>query len=123
MRILRIQAEGLPLYKKPFDISFYAVQRVQNCHLQSVHNLFGNIYINTVEALAGINASGKTTALETISFTSMLLSAAPLSSNFVPKILAENLPFDERDDSYKETRWRQRDTDLVREVVEKKCYQ
>ncbi len=91
MRILRIQAEGLPLYKKPFDISFYAVQRVQNCHLQSVHNLFGNIYINTVEALAGINASGKTTALETISFTSMLLSAAPLSSNFVPKILAENV--------------------------------
>lgn len=89
MRILRIRVNGLPLYKNLFDISFCAVQRVQSNHLNSVFNLFGNIYVNTVEAFAGINASGKTTALKVISFTSMLLGAEPLSAEFVPQILAE----------------------------------
>lgn len=91
MRILRIRVKGLPLYKNLFDISFCAVQRVQNNHLNSVFNLFGNIYVNTVEAFAGINASGKTTALKVISFTSVLLGAAPLSAEFVPQILAEEV--------------------------------
>lgn len=40
MKILRIKIDGLPLYKNPFDISFYAVQRVQKNHLNSVFNLF-----------------------------------------------------------------------------------
>jgi hypothetical protein len=53
--------------------------------------LFGNIYVNTVEAFAGINASGKTTALKVISFTSMLLGATPLSAEFVPQILGEGI--------------------------------
>lgn len=91
MKILRIRASGLPLYKKPFDISFCAVQRVQNNHLKSLYNLFGNIYVNTVEAFAGINASGKTTALRVVSFTSLLLSAAPLNAEFIPQILGDNV--------------------------------
>ncbi len=91
MRILRIKVNGLPLYKNQFDISFYAVQRVQNNHLNSVSHLYGNIYVNTVEAFAGINATGKTTALKVISFTSKLLEARPLSADFVPQILGENI--------------------------------
>lgn len=91
VRILRIRVNGLPLYKNSFDVSFYAVQRVQNNHLNSVFNLFGNIYVNTVEGFAGINASGKTTALKIISFTSMLLKAAPLNAEFVPQILGEGM--------------------------------
>lgn len=90
MKILRVRVEGLSLYKKQFDVSFYAVQRVQNSHLNSVFNLFGNININNAEAFVGINASGKTTALKVISFTNMLLSAAPLSASYVPQILDEN---------------------------------
>ena len=43
MKILRIKVDGLPLYKNPFDISFYAVQRVQKNHLNSVFYLFGII--------------------------------------------------------------------------------
>lgn len=91
MRILRIKVNGLPLYKNAFDISFYAVQRVQNNHLNSVFNLFGNIYVNTVEAFAGINASGKTMALRVVSFTSLLLSATPLSADFIPNILGDGI--------------------------------
>ena len=91
MRILRLRVNGLPLYKNEFDISFYAVQRVHKNHLNSVFNLFGNIYVNTIEAFAGINASGKTTALNVVSFTSLLLSATPLSAEFVPQILGDEI--------------------------------
>lgn len=91
MKILRIRVKGLPLYKNSFDVSFYAVQRVQNNHLNSVFNLFGNIYVNAVEGFAGINASGKTTALKVVSFTSMLLGSAPLSAEFIPQILGDGI--------------------------------
>lgn len=91
MKILRIKVQGLSLYKNIFDISFCAVQRVHKNHLNSVFNLFGNIYVNTVEAFAGINASGKTTALKVVSFTSVLLGAAPLSTEFVPQILDDGI--------------------------------
>ena len=91
MKILRIKVQGLSLYKNIFDISFCAVQRVHINHLNSVFNLFGNIYVNTVEAFAGINASGKTTALKVVSFTSVLLGADPLSAEFVPQILDDGI--------------------------------
>ncbi len=91
MKILRIKVNGLPLYKNPFEISFCAVQRVQSNHLNSVYNLFGNIYVNTVEAFAGINASGKTTALKVVSFTSLLLNATPLNAEFIPQILGDDI--------------------------------
>ena len=91
MKILRIKVQGLSLYKNIFDISFCAVQRVHKNHLNSVFNLFGNIYVNTVEAFAGINASGKTTALKVVSFTSVLLGADPLSAEFVPQILDDGI--------------------------------
>lgn len=91
MRILRIKVDGLPIYRDPFDISFLAVQRVQSNHLDSVVNLFGNIYVNAVEGFVGINASGKTTALNVISFAGGLLNATPLSAEYIPSILAENI--------------------------------
>lgn len=91
MKILRIKVNGLPLYKNPFEISFCAVQRVQSNHLNSVYNLFGNIYVNTVEAFAGINASGKTTALKVVSFTGLLLNATPLNAESIPQILGDDI--------------------------------
>ena len=91
MRILTIKANGLPLYKDSFYVSFIATQKVMSSHLNSVSNLFGNIYINSAEAFIGINAAGKTTALKVISFTCLLLSAQPLNADFVPDILATNI--------------------------------
>lgn len=92
MRLLRIRVEGLPLYKKSFDVSFYAQQRVQEGHLSVLHRLFGNIYVNTANAFIGINASGKTTALRVISFASMILCALPLNSEGVPNLLGDETP-------------------------------
>ena len=91
MKLLRVAVNGLPLYKDIFDVSFYAVQRVQENHLNSVNKLFGNIYVNAVEAFIGINASGKTTALKVISFVRMLLDAMPLNAEYVPDILKEDV--------------------------------
>lgn len=92
MNILRIKAEGLPLYSSPFDTTFFATQRVQGEHISNLSHLFGNIYTNTVEAFIGINASGKTTALKVFSFSCALLSGIPLNSGFIPKILGDNQP-------------------------------
>jgi len=89
MKILRIKVDGLPLYKDSFDVMFCAVQRVQENHLNMVYNLFGNIYTNNVQAYIGINASGKTTALKILSFTSNLLSGAALDSAPYNSIIGE----------------------------------
>ena len=90
MRLLRVRAEGLALYKEPFDVSIYAQQRIQTGHLNALHNLFGNIYVNTVNAFIGINASGKTTALRVISFASQLLCASPLEASPFFRILKDD---------------------------------
>ena len=87
MRLLRVRAEGLALYKEPFDVSIFAQQRIQTGHLNALHNLFGNIYVNTANAFIGINASGKTTALRVISFASQLLCASPLTASPFYRIL------------------------------------
>lgn len=90
MRILRIKVDGLPLYKNSFEVTFYAMQRVMDTHLDSVSRLFGNIYINSAEAIIGINASGKTTALKVVSYVGALLAAKPLNSAYLPNILADD---------------------------------
>lgn len=87
MKILRIHVEGLPLYKEDIDLSFYAAQRVQDSHKNEVSHLFSNIYVNNAEAFAGINASGKTSALNIIDFSFKLLQAQPLNNCNAPKIL------------------------------------
>lgn len=90
MRLLRIKVDGLPLYKDSFEVKFYAMQRVMDTHLDSVSRLFGNIYINSAEAIIGINASGKTTALKVVSYVGALLAAKPLNSVYLPSILADD---------------------------------
>ena len=96
MKILRIRVEGLPLYQQEVDISFLAAQRVQANHQGAVSKLFGNIYVNNAEAFIGINASGKTTALNIVVFTCTLLNAQPLNSEIVPDVIGtdENTVFD-----------------------------
>lgn len=83
MKILNIRVTGLPLYNNPVELPFYAVQRVENKHLDMVHNLFGGIYINAAEAFIGINASGKTTALRIVSFAQLLLTGTALNAAVV----------------------------------------
>ena len=47
MKLLRITAEGLPLFKEKLDLSFYAQQRVAEEQKNILYPLFSNIYMNS----------------------------------------------------------------------------
>ena len=46
MKLLRITADGLPLFKEKLDICFYAQQRVSEEQKEQLHPLFSNVYLN-----------------------------------------------------------------------------
>ena len=66
MKLLRITADGLPLFREKLDLCFYAQQRVSEEHQDNLYPLFSNIYLNPTNAFIGINASGKTSVLKVI---------------------------------------------------------
>ncbi len=80
MKVLKIQASGLKLFKKEIEIDFYAKQRVSSDKNEMLTNVFSNIYINNVVSMVGINASGKTTILKVISFALQLLKNEPINT-------------------------------------------
>lgn len=50
MKVLRITAQGLPLFKEELDISFFAQQRVADDDKDLLHPLFSNVYMNCSNA-------------------------------------------------------------------------
>ena len=62
MKLLRIQAQGLPLFKDGVDLVFYAQQRVAEDDKDTLSPLTAasRYYLNNTNAIIGINASGKT---------------------------------------------------------------
>lgn len=79
MKILRITAEGLPLFKEKLDIAFFAQQRVAEDDKDQLYPLFSNIYMNCSNAFIGINAAGKTSILKVILFVLDLLNNDPIN--------------------------------------------
>ena len=47
MKILRITAQGLPLFKEDLDICFYAQQRVSEDDKNNLYNMIGNYYLHS----------------------------------------------------------------------------
>ena len=76
MKLLSISAKGLPLFKEELRLSFYAGQRVSEADGSLLHHLRNgsSFYLNNVEALIGINASGKTSVLKVILLALNLLN-------------------------------------------------
>lgn len=66
MKILRIVAQGLPLFKEDLDICFYTQQRVSEDDKDSLYKMEANYYLHSACAFIGINASGKTSVLKVI---------------------------------------------------------
>ena len=66
MKIFRITAQGLPLFKEDMDICFYTQQRVSEDDRNNLYNLIDNYYLHSACAFIGINASGKTSVLSYI---------------------------------------------------------
>ena len=79
MKLLRITADGLPLFKEKFDICFYAQQRVSEDQKDILYPLFSNIYLNPANGFIGINASGKTSVLKVILLSLGILNNEPIN--------------------------------------------
>ena len=79
MKLIRITANGLPLFKGELDLTFYAQQRVCEEDKNILLPLFSNVYLNPTNAFVGVNASGKTSVLKLILLVLDLLNNKPLN--------------------------------------------
>lgn len=79
MKLLRIQAQGLPLFKKELDLDFYATRRVNDEDKDRLYSLSHNIYLHPANAIIGINASGKTSLLKTIQLALGIINNEPIN--------------------------------------------
>ena len=79
MKLLRITAEGLPLFKENLDLVFYAQQRIAEEQKSILYPLFSNIYMNSATGFIGINASGKTSVLKVILLALEIINNEPIN--------------------------------------------
>lgn len=81
MKILRITAQGVPLFKQELDIAFYAQQRVSEDDKESLYKLSSkpSVYLHTANAFIGINASGKTSVLKVIQLSLNIMKNEPIN--------------------------------------------
>ena len=79
MKILRITAQGLPLFKEDLDICFYTQQRVSEDDKNNLYNLIDNYYLHSTCAFIGINASGKTSVLKVINLALNIIKNEPIN--------------------------------------------
>ena len=96
MKLLRIEAIGLPLFKEKLAMTFYAQQRVAEDDRAFLFPLMpeSKYYLNCANAFIGINASGKTSALKVIlqrtyRITDETLWVKPFSSIKTKKMLID----------------------------------
>ena len=81
MKLLKIVGKNIPVFTAEVVFDFTASQRVTPDDAEQLTPLFGNFYLNPVNALVGINASGKTRSLVFISFVISLLRGDSLNGN------------------------------------------
>ena len=79
MKILRITAQGLPLFKEDLDICFYTQQRVSEDDKDSLYRMKDNYYLHSACAFIGINASGKTSVLKVINLALSIVKNEPIN--------------------------------------------
>ena len=90
MKLLRLTAEGLPLFKKKLDLCFFAQQRVREEDKENLYCLFSNVYLNPSNAFIGINASGKTSVLKVIILALGIIDNNPINHISTKDILGES---------------------------------
>lgn len=88
MKLLRVCAHGLPLFKEDLDICFYAKQRVGEDDKLNLYNLRDNYYLNPACAFIGINASGKTSVLKVVNLALNIIRDEPINHIETRSILA-----------------------------------
>lgn len=89
MKLLRITAQGLPLFKEALDICFYTQQRVSEDDRNCLYQMADNYYLHSALAFIGINASGKTSVLKVINLALSIIKNEPLNHIDSKSILGE----------------------------------
>ena len=87
MKILRITAQGLPLFKEDLDICFYAQQRVSEDDKNNLYNMIENYYLHSACAFIGINASGKTSVVKVVNLALSIIKNEPINHAETKSIL------------------------------------
>ena len=87
MKVLRIQARGLPLLPHGMDVCLYGQQRVNEKDKESLWDLTPNIFLNPATACIGLNASGKTTIMNVVRLALGLLQNESINHMSVKHIL------------------------------------
>lgn len=95
MKILKIEVNGLPNFENKLEICFMAQQRVSADDKEKLVNVFSNIYVNKVVSFVGINASGKTTILITISFVMKMLNNQSIN-NIQSRVILNDMGEDDQ---------------------------
>lgn len=89
MKLLKVKASGLEIFKETVEVDFFAEQRIYQDNADMLFNVFGNIYTNNVISFIGINASGKTSTLNLLSFIIKMLNSEPIN-NISNKIIIKD---------------------------------
>lgn len=91
MKLLKIIASGIPLFKDKCEIDFLAQQRVSADNANDMSCLFSSgqqaYYQNNVVSFIGINASGKTTILKLITFVCRMINNESINNIAYSEIL------------------------------------
>lgn len=91
MKLLKIIASGIPLFKDKCEIDFLAQQRVSADNADEMSCLFSSgqqaYYQNNVVSFIGINASGKTTILKLITFVCRMVNNESINNIAYSEIL------------------------------------
>lgn len=89
MKLLRITAHGLPLFKEDLDICFYTQQRVTDEDKERLHDMDDQHYLHSACAFIGINASGKTSVLKVVQLALGILRNEPINHVEARSILGD----------------------------------
>ena len=90
MKLLKIKATGLGLFKDTVEVDFFAEQRIYADKAEMLSNVFGSTYTNNVISFVGINASGKTSTLNLITFIIKMLNSDSINNISNRRILEDS---------------------------------
>lgn len=91
MKLLKLKISGLDIFKETLEIDFFAEQRVYPDNTEMLSQIFENrdtkVYTNNIISFIGINASGKTSTLNVISFVIKMLNCESVNNVYSNRIL------------------------------------
>ena len=82
MKLLLLKATGLPLFKGEMEMTFFARQRVDDADKDVLlpMNPGSRYYLNSTNAIVGINASGKTSVLKVVLLVLDIINNKPINN-------------------------------------------